>query len=288
MIIWDDAVIQAIGRRRSVIVIGAGVSKNSKNITGRRPANWEEFLVSAAKSLGNPAVIADLIAQKDFLTACEVIKNKVTRDGFIELIQNEFQKPGYSKAEIHKHIYDLDSSIVISPNFDNIYDTYALGISNGTVIIKDHTSPDIIKYLSGGESRLLLKTHGSANSPGSVIFTRNDYAEARTKYVLFYEILKSLILTHTFIFLGCGINDPDIRILFEDVKFAHEQMPFHYMTMPANEVHQDVLNVISDSMRIKFIEYSASNGHEELTQSLGELVLRVDEYRLQKSTDQKW
>lgn len=288
MIIWDDEIIQAIGRRRSVIVIGAGISKNSQNDQGRRPANWEEFLVSAAATFGNPEPIKSLIERKDFLTACELIKKKVTRDGFIKLVQNEYQKPGYKSAKIHDHIYALDSSIVISPNFDNIYDTHALKISNGTIIIKDHTSSDIIKYLSGGENRLLIKTHGSANTPGSIIFTRNEYAEARTKYTLFYEILKSLILTHTFILVGCGIDDPDIRMLFEDVKFAHDQMPHHYMTIPSKEVHEDILNIISESMKIKFLQYSDANGHAELTESLEDLVTKVDDYRAQKSIDQKW
>ena len=143
------------------------------------------------------------------------------------------------QVTVHEHIYNLDSSIVASPNFDDIYDTYARTTSFSTVVIKDHTSNDIANYLLGGECRLILKTHGSANNPQEIIFTRKDYAQARTKYVLFYEILKSLALTHTFIFLGCGTDDPDIRMLFEDIQFTHGRMPYHYMTLPKEEVHSD-------------------------------------------------
>ncbi len=288
MICWDDELVQAIGRRRSVIVIGAGVSRNSTNHDGKRPATWEEFLRAASNVLGNPPLLIKLIEQKDYLTACEVIKKRLKPDDFIASIQKEYQKPGYLKAEIHEHIYNLDSSIVVSPNFDNIYDTYASSTSAGTLIIKDHTSPDIINYLSGGETRLLLKTHGSANTPSSVIFTRKDYAEARTKYILFYEILKSLVLTHRFLFLGCGIDDPDIRALFEDVQFAHNRMPYHYMTTPKEEVESEVLEVVSETMKIKFLEYSPDNGHEELTTSLKELVSKVEAFRYERTIDQKW
>lgn len=288
MIAWDNELVQAIGRRRSVIVVGAGVSRNSQNAQGRRPPTWEEFLKAASLSLNNPPIIDDLINQKDYLTACELIQKKTKPHKFQDIVQGEFQRPGYVSAKIHEHIYDLDSSIVISPNLDNIYDTYALNISNGTVITKNHTNPDIISYLTGGDSRLILKTHGSANDPGSIIFTRKEYAEARTKYVLFYEILKSLVLTHTFLFLGCGVNDPDTRMLFEDVQFAHERMPFHYMTIPENEVHPDVLEVVSETMKIKFLSYSPDNGHVELTNSLKDLVDQVEAYRNQKSIDQKW
>lgn len=288
MITWPNELVEAIGRRRCVIVIGSGVSRNSTNDQGKRPATWEEFLRNCSTTLGNPTHIDDLIQKKDFLTACELIKKGLTSDKFINLVQKEYQGGGFSHAAIHEYIYNLDASIVASPNFDNIYDTYASTISKSTIIIKDHTSQDIANYLLGGDVRLLLKTHGSANTPQEIIFTRNDYAKARTKYVLFYEILKSLVLTHTFLFIGCGTDDPDIRMLFEDVQFAYGRMPFHYMTLPSNEVHSDILDVASESMRLKFIEYSSLNGHAELTSSIGELVERVDDFRLQKASDLSW
>ncbi|MBJ6911511.1 SIR2 family protein, partial [Vibrio cholerae] len=140
------------------------------------------------------------ISKSDYLTACEIIKDKLGKDAFIDKVQSEYHQAGYKPAQIHEHIYMMDSNIVLSPNFDQIYDTYARTASCGSVIVKDHTSKEIANYLLGGEHRLILKTHGSADSPENLIFTRKDYAEARTKYVLFYEILKSLALTHTFLF----------------------------------------------------------------------------------------
>lgn len=289
MIEWEEELVEAIARRRCVIVIGAGVSKNSVNDNGKRPATWEEFLRNCADDLQDNDCVNSLLEKRDFLTACEVIKDKISHDGLIDKVQREYQREGYKTADIHRHIYDLDASVVATPNFDNIYETHARITSYGTVIVKDHTSSDIANYLRGGDHRLILKTHGSADDPQNVIFTRKDYAEARTKYILFYEILKSLALTHTFLFLGCGTDDPDIRTLFEDIQFAHSRIPFHYMTLPSGEVHNDVLGIISESMKIKFLKYSPDNGHMELTESLAELVSKVDDYRVENlSQNLKW
>ncbi|CAA0080288.1 Uncharacterised protein [Halioglobus japonicus] len=279
MIAWSDELVEVIARRRCVIVIGAGISKNSVNKDGKRPATWEEFLRDCANDIDDADSVNSLLEIKDYLTACEVLKNKLTPDVFVRKVQQEYQQAGYIPADIHKHVYNLDVSIVISPNFDHIYDNYAATVSAGSVVVKDHTSEDTANYLLGGDNRLILKTHGSANNPQKLIFTRQDYAEARTKYVLFYEILKSLALTHTFLFLGCGTDDPDIRTLFEDIQFAHGRIPFHYMTLPAGEVHSDVLSIASSSMRIKFLEYSPARGHAELTESLEALVGKAEEYR---------
>lgn len=288
MIQWPDEIVAAIARRRSVIFIGSGVSRNSTNEQGERPATWELFLRGAATYIGNPANIVKLIDQEDYLTACELIKKKLGGHKFQNLVQTEYQQKAYKPANIHKHVYDLDSSIVASPNFDTIYDTYATTTSNGSVVIKDHTSSDLINYIGGGDYRLVLKTHGSANAPGHLIFTRKEYAKARTEHRLFYELLKSLVLTHRFLFLGCGVNDPDIRILFEDVQFAYSEMPHHYMTLPTNEVDDDVIDVVRDSMKLEFLKYSPDNGHEELTNSLGALVTEVESYRDKISLNRKW
>lgn len=288
MIQWPEEVIQTIGRRKSVVVIGSGVSKNSTTAKGQRPDNWEDFLKSVCKAIADPKVVEDLIQKRDFLTACELLRSKLTSHVFMDVIQNAFQKPGFAPAKIHEHIYGLDASIVLSPNFDNIYDTYALTTSKGTVVIKDHTSTDTAFYLAGGEHRLILKTHGSANNPDSIIFTRSDYAAARTKHSLFYELIKSLVLTHTFLFLGCGVDDPDIRLIFEDVQYAHSRLPYHYMTLPQGEVDPEVQGLISNSMKVKFLLYSPDNGHAELTSSLEDLVAKVDSYRQLRSADQKW
>ncbi|MEX0535188.1 hypothetical protein AB3X28_23300, partial [Raoultella terrigena] len=142
MISWPESLIDAIARRRSVIMIGAGVSKNSVNNAGKRPATWEEFLRTCLDEILDQGCITQLLDQKDYLSACEIIKEKLTRDVFIDKVQTEYQRAGYRHAEIHEHIYNLDASIVASPNFDTIYDSYARVVSDGTLIIKDHTSID--------------------------------------------------------------------------------------------------------------------------------------------------
>jgi len=289
MIDWPISLIDSISRRRCVVMIGAGVSKNAVNAVGKRPAAWEEFLKGCLADIPDGEFIEALLDKKDYLSACEIIKIKLGEDAFVDKVQDEYQRAGYRHASIHESIYNLDVSIVATPNFDTIYDSYAQGVSAGTLIVKTHISDDIANYLHGGNTRLLLKTHGSANDPQNIIFTRRDYAEARTKHVLFYEILKSLALTHTFLFIGCGTDDPDIRTLFEDIQFAHGRMPFHYMTLPAGEVHSDLLEISSRAMRVKFLSYSPENGHEELSLSLAELAGRVEEYRSEcLRTSQKW
>ena len=288
MIDWGDVVVDAIARRRAVLVVGSGVSRNSVNDKGERPASWEDFLRECASEYGNPKHVVDVISRRDYLLGCQLLKTVMGRDRFVERVQAEFQLKRFRPAEIHKHLYGLDVAITLSPNFDNIYDDYCRTESLGSYVIKDHASKDTISYLNKCDVRLLIKSHGSANDPDELIFTAEDYSRARTKYSLFYDIIRSLALTHTFLFVGCGVDDPDLRMLFEDIKFTYGRTPLHFMTIPNGEVAPEVLKELGEVMQVKHLTYAPDDGHQELTESLATLVDLVEQRREVLANGRNW
>lgn len=285
---WPVDLVEAIARRKCVVFFGSGVSRNSVNDQGERPCTWLEFLERASHEADYVAGAKKYLDVCDYLTACEVLKKKLGVARFSRLVMSEFQQKAFSPANIHKHIYNLDCSVVATPNFDNIYEQYASSVSKGTVVVKDHTSSDLVNYIGGGDYRVVIKTHGQASTPANIIFSRSDYAKARTENRVFYELLKSLALTHTFLFIGCGLDDPDIRTLFEDIQFAHGQMPRHYMTVPDCEADPDILGIAQESMMLDFLIYASESHHEQLTASLEALVEKVNVARERLSDNQKW
>lgn len=287
MINWPVNLVSDIARRRCVLVLGAGVSKNSTNAAGIRPKDWKEFLIESSKDLASKTEINRQIKSGDFLTACELVKKELGRDDFNTLIKDEFLIPRFNHALIHEHIYNLDSRIVITPNFDKIYDTYATTISQGSTVIKKFTDEDIVDCLRRVEP-LIIKIHGSVDATDNLIFTRKDYSEARTKYRNFYQIIEALSLTYTFVFIGCGTNDPDIRLLLEDFTFKYPLNKQHYIVMPKNALNNKVKEIIKETMSLKILEYDSNNYHKLLTDSLEELVTKVDLKRQEIAALQSW
>lgn len=289
---WSSELINSIARRRTVIVIGSGVSRNAINDEGKRPNSWEGFLKDCVSFCDSDfhTSINKMIEEKNYLMACELIKEGMGGYDFSEQIKKEYLSGGYLPADIHKYIYDLDLPIIITPNFDCIYDTYAKQISRGTILIKSYYDDDIPKCIRGnGDNRLIIKSHGSAESPDKVIFTNQDYVQARTKYSLFYEVIKSLVLTHTFLFIGCGIDDPDIKMIFEDIRFSHgDLLPSHYMTISSGGIDPKIKDIFQKMTNIRFLEYSGENNHQALTDSLRELNEQVENERSSLRESMKW
>lgn len=287
MIEWPEEIVNDVSRRRCVLFLGSGISMNSVNKDNKRPKAWLPLLEELMDKIKPNDHIEKLLKENDYLTACEVIKKTLGREKFTRLIKNEFLVPGYKPAEIHKKIFELDSRIVATPNFDKIYETYANSEANGTIVVKQHHDADVGSILKDS-GRAILKVHGTIDTPDKIIFTRAEYAKARNEYSSFYEILEALALTHTFIFLGCGINDPDIKLLLEDTFFKHNSARSHIMLLPQNAIHKTVVEVIEDTMNLKIITYSDENNHQELLESISHLNELVEIERENIKSNMNW
>jgi hypothetical protein len=228
-----------------------------------------------------------LLNKGDYLTACEVLKTALGRASFHQALRDEFVTPEFEHASIHETIFSLDSRIVATPNFDKIYETYANTEAHGSIVVKHHYDPDIAQVIRGTE-RCLLKVHGSIDSPDRMVFTRKEYAEARSRYREFYSLLEALALTHTFLFIGCGVDDPDIRLLLEDVYFRHPSARPHFFVLPVRRLHSAVRTVLEESMNLTMLTYNPKDDHAELGEALIQLADAVESGRDQLRTTGNW
>lgn len=231
--------------------------------------------------------IKALINRTDFLTAAEVIRSAMKPDRFKDLVKKTFQEPDFQPAEIHTHLYNLDLRIAITPNFDNIYEMAAGKRGNGAITVKNYYEDDIAEALRRNET-LLIKSHGSVSSAAKLIFTRTDYAKARNQHSQFYELIDALLRTHTFVFVGCGMDDPDIRALLENYCYRHPSAQSHYFITASKNYTKEIKNVLSESLKINILEYQYTKDHLNLTKSLEDLTKKLELVREEIGAKQIW
>lgn len=286
MIKWPDDLISAIARRRSVIFLGAGASMTSVNAAGIRPPSWKQFLEDGiARCTGSKTEMKRLLKNGDYLSCCQIIKYKLDHD-WVPLVKEKFLTPQFLPNDLHKAIFSLDSSIVLTPNFDKIFDNYASAQNHNLLKVKKYYDDDIPRVLRGGGSqRLILKIHGCIDTPDKLIFTREDYADIRNKHAGFYKSIDALVLTHTFLFIGCGMNDPDLSLVLEQYARSFGVAPPQYVAL-GGKVTAEYRRMLSNNYNLKVIEYSTAHDHKELLDSVQELVnlVEVERGRLAVST----
>ena len=113
-------------------------------------------------------------------------------------------------------------------------------------------------------------------------------AKSRIENSDFYQIMEALIITHTFVFLGAGLNDPDIKLLFENYATTFNVSKNHYFVIPKNLYSELELQVYNETMHLDFIKYDPVDNHKELTDGLKELSTMVENMKLQVRDNLWW
>jgi hypothetical protein len=279
MIVWPTSLVREMAARRCVLFLGAGVSASATNSADptKRPKTWPEFLRDATAlvhTLKHQRTIKKLIKEKKFLLALQAIRDESNGADYREQLNRNFNNPSFKEGDLHRCILDLDSRIVITSNFDKIYDRYCTaGESAGAFKVINYYSADLADEIRS-DVRLIIKAHGSIDDISKMIFTRAEYHRAKAEHPRFYDILKAIFLTHTAIFIGCSMEDPDVLLLLEDVKITASAEKPHYVL--SRKGTQDFFS-ISDwrkTYNIWPLEYGPT--HANLVEDLRALQYLVD------------
>lgn len=280
---WPKSLVTEIAHRRCIIFLGSGASAGSvSSVDSKRPPTWKSFLDQIISLIqghdDKKAIINELIQKDRYLEAAEVIYELVPKPDYNQFIKSELDLPKYQPSKIHEIVLDLDPKIVITTNYDKIYDNYCTtgGSSDGYNISKYYESHLVDNLRS--PTRVIIKAHGCVSDPAKIVLTKSQYFKARKDYSNFYKVLDALFLTHTILFIGYSLNDPDIQLVLENVNIMAPSDHPHYFVI--GDDMEDILKRSNkNSYNIEFIEFPSGN-FNELNTGLAELSDKVQEIRM--------
>jgi len=126
---------------------------------------------------------------------------------------------------------------------------------------------------------LIVKAHGSIDDTEKIIFTSKQYYESREKFPEFYDLLYALFMTHTVVFFGYGLNDPDINLLLQFLHNTASSSCPHYIAK-ANGTPQQLIKHWKETYNVNIIEYGEDNTKfEEAMLELRDLVIEFRDKR---------
>ena len=233
---------------------------------------WAEFLRSAldyVHDAGDRTVAEDLLEKEQFLDAAQVVVDRINAPDFAQFIAQTFRVPNFRHSEIHSIVQELDPKIVVTTNYDEVYENY---VRQGDAVhgysvcryYEDHALNEI-----RSTNRLILKAHGCVSNPQRLVLTRASYFDAKRKYPSFYAILDALFLTNTILFLGAGLNDPDIQLVLENANISARSQHPHYALTPSGR-HPSIVSAIKKTYNIELLEYPGED-HEAAIEALRSL-----------------
>lgn len=214
---WTQSVreiIKAQENNQLVIFVGAGVSKNS-SVPG-----WSELIRVFADEIdyrrdtshdsGTACTPCPAYTQEEMLRIPEYYFHRdASKDhaAYYRLIQDTLRCDS-GPNPVDDIIFRILPHHIITTNYDSLLeDSSMLNTRLYTVVREDSD------LLSRSGERYLIKMHGDLNLPKSIVLKESDYLEYEQKHPLISTFIRSLLINHTFLFLGYSLNDYNLNLI---------------------------------------------------------------------------
>jgi hypothetical protein len=271
---WPSKLIEEIAYRRCVLFLGSGVSATAVNDQGESPKTWGDFISLIQELMRNPSrddkkFVKNMIAQENYLLALQAIYDLSDSGEYADFLKRIFGRGNYEASAVHKYIKEIDSKIVITTNFDKIYEN--LCNEESYVKYDYQKTKSIINNIKSPEN-LIIKAHGTIDDTDDIIFTSQQYYNSQEKYPEFYNLLHSLFTTHTVLFLGYSLSDPDINLILQNCRTTSSPASPHYMVVKQGTSKHKIKHW-ENTYNVKCLEFGPT--YNEFTPNIEELKNQV-------------
>lgn len=241
---WTDYINDiksAQEKNQLVVFVGAGVSKNSNVPT------WWELIKKIADEVGYKKCVSckkrtemcpiaeceDQYAftQDEFLRIPEYYwgeDDSANHAAYYTLIQDTLNSNN-GPNPIDEEIFNLLPHHVITTNYDTLLeDSKNLNARLYSVVSKDSD------LLSKADEQYIIKMHGDINTPDTIVLKESDYIHYEQQHPLISTFIRSLLINHTFLFLGYSLNDYNLNLIIGWINYFQnhygvEERPHNFL-----------------------------------------------------------
>lgn len=277
---WPESVVQEVAERRAAFVVGAGASMACATAAGQRPPSWVQLLTKLKDAMVDaPAkkAVSSNLKNGRLLEAAEIIQDILPPNEMARILRNELQTPKYLPSEIHKTLVQIDPKIIITTNYDDILDNLVMQEPmRGAYAICKPNDGHAVNDLRSGQ-RCIFKMHGCITDPSKIVLSKTSYFRARRDNASFYNVLDSIFLINTLIFIGTSMEDPDLQLILESANISAPSDYPHYAIMEKPK-HAVTKKILKENYNVVVVEYPVGK-HKNVVDMLSALVTKVEEWR---------
>jgi hypothetical protein len=191
-------------RGQLAVFIGAGVSAAAGLPT------WEQLVDELAEQSGLDEALRAGLAGLPPQDSAALLARELGREQLEAFVKDRFGPGAYALA--HALIADLPVQEYVTTNYDPLVELAAADIGRRlTVLPFQEPTPG---------APWLLKLHGDAAHPESVVLTREEYLQLGDSRAALAGVLHSLLLTRHVLFVGTSMLDDDLIRIAHQVRSA--------------------------------------------------------------------
>lgn len=239
-----QSLIDAIKNNNLIPFVGAGVSMGIKDIKNNKDnlifKSWTNSLLDAVQILKDEKehdkainIETELkISPIDYLAIASKIHkylNSHWNKYLTQTFDKQFKTINQNSLSIPQEILRINN-LVITTNYDDVL-KWACENKNDLIEWDKKALYGQVDSLKQTPSKQTIwYLHGKISNPDDIVFTKENYEETYKENSGAIEVLKSHLLTKSFLFCGFSLDDPYIKMQLEKLKeIFGTNLSKHYM-----------------------------------------------------------
>lgn len=206
-------IVKANNDNRLAIFIGAGISKSS---TLSLPT-WTQLIDELKKDLG-------IQYENDFLKIAQLYFLQFGEYVYYEKLRSYFPD-NIEPSIIHKLLFELNPQYIVTTNWDTILEKTIE--DNAYIYDIISSDKDLVKSTL---QKKLIKMHGDFKQH-NIVFKEDDYLNYQYNFPLIENYIKSILSTHTVLFLGYSYNDINLKQIITWIQNNSKVNPPRYLIL---------------------------------------------------------
>ncbi|MEQ7309535.1 SIR2 family protein [Lactococcus petauri] len=247
--------IDAMNNERLIIFVGAGISRNSG------VPSWSELLNPLKQELELEETDNDplKIAQYYFVN-----KGEECYDAKIQEIFGDLES--YQPNSLHEFIGFIEPEHIITTNYDYLLEKQLnLDEEKYSVIASDKDIPN------AKSKHRIIKMHGDFQH-NNIVLKEHDYSRYSDNFPMVSDLVTSLLMDHTVLFIGYSLNDSTFKSLLDDIKRSlgtSARKHFYFTPTRTSQVHIDYYRDIGIELISGDIDIKDDLENEDISERMG-------------------
>lgn len=239
-------IISANEEDNLAIFVGSGVSFSSNTEQLKYPS-WSDLIYEMRSELG-------VTQEVDFLKIAQLYFLEFGETNYYKKVVNFFPD-GLEPSSVHKLIFDIEPNVVITTNWDTLLEKAIE--QEGFIYSVVSSDKDLIK---SGSPKKLIKMHGDFRNH-NIVLKEDDYLNYSKNFPLITNYIKSVLSTHTVVFIGYSYSDINLKLISQWVKNNSDSTPAKYLITFDEDSSQEqyLANHGIACIPLKKVEFCESN-----------------------------
>jgi hypothetical protein len=218
---YIQTIVSANNDNSLAFFVGAGISKSAETKSVKLPS-WNDLIEDLKAEL-------EIENESDYLKIAQLYYLSFGEFTYYKKLKKYFPEHIFPSI-IHKLIFDINPHVIITTNWDILLEKTIQ--ENAYIYDVVCSDSDLVK---SSLQNKLIKMHGDFKNH-NIVFKEDDYLKYNILFPLVENYVKSILSTHTVVFIGYSYNDTNLKQIIKWIQnYSNVKPPMYLVTDKRND-----------------------------------------------------